>query len=500
MIEYNQEAFIDNYPTYVSMEDTENKILFQMKNCICKILKTNGKKGTGFFIKINYNNELLHLLVTNNHVLNEDDIDKDKIIEITLNDDKIFKKLVIGQRIKYTDIGFDITFIEIYPEKDKINNFLEVDDDIDKDEDLLKSLYINKSLYMLHHPKAEKINVSYGVSKGIYGDYIGYYLNTDPGSSGAPVLSLQKFKIIGIHLGSPKEIKDGEPKFNIGILLKYAIESFKKNINSKNCFNCFISNMYKSINENSIDNLVKSYKLIDVTEDGEIKKYIIKEGKGIKPNKGDEVTYYLFGNKFINETLKLNSNNPNHQELALQSMKVGEKAKFFVGIKYLKDNQNKPITYELELFSGENQEKENLEKFLRLKKLKEEGVRLFKKGDIENACKFFEEAYYLYIFNNIKYDDENKDEYINLFISTLSNLCNCYNIQNKYSEVIRVANRGLKIKEYSKFYYFRAIAYTKKDELENAKKDLLSLKKLLGEKSTDIGVKNLEEIIAKKEK
>ena len=498
MIDYIQEAFIDNYPTYVSMEDTENKILFQMKNCICKILK-KGMKGTGFFIKINYNNELLHLLVTNNHVLNEDDIDQDKIIEITLNDDKIFKKLVIGQRIKYTDIGLDITFIEIYPEKDKINNFLEVDDDIDKDIDLLKSLYINKSLYMLHYPKAGKINVSSGVSKGIYGDYICYYLNTDSGSSGAPILSLEKFKVIGIHLGSPKNIKDGESKFNIGTLIKYAIESFKNNINTKKCFKCFISNMYKSKNEKEINNLVETNKLIDVTEDGEIKKYIIKEGNGIKLKKGDEFEYYLFGNKLINETLKLDKNNPNHQELALQSMKVGEKAKFFIGPKYLKNSQN-VLTYELELLLGENPEKENSEKFLRLKKLKEEGVRLFKKGDIENASKFFEEAYHLYLFDNIKYDDENKDEYINLYIATLSNLCNCYNIQNKYSNVIYIANRGLEIKEYSKFYYFRAIAYVKKDELENAKKDLISLKKLLGEKSTDIGVKNLEEIIAKREK
>ena len=33
------EKNISEYPISVSLEDTENKILFQKKNCICKILK-----------------------------------------------------------------------------------------------------------------------------------------------------------------------------------------------------------------------------------------------------------------------------------------------------------------------------------------------------------------------------------------------------------------------------------------------------------------------------
>ena len=40
-----------------------------MKNCICKILTNDGKKGTGFFCKIPYLNKLLPVLVTNNHIL-----------------------------------------------------------------------------------------------------------------------------------------------------------------------------------------------------------------------------------------------------------------------------------------------------------------------------------------------------------------------------------------------------------------------------------------------
>ena len=52
----------------ISIEGTE-KILFQMKNCICQIHKSNGKKGTGFFCKFLFKDKFLNCLVTNNSIL-----------------------------------------------------------------------------------------------------------------------------------------------------------------------------------------------------------------------------------------------------------------------------------------------------------------------------------------------------------------------------------------------------------------------------------------------
>ena len=61
-----------------------------MKNGICKIINEDGNKGTGFFCRIPYKNgQLLPVLVTNNHILNEKNIENNKKIELTLNDDKI---------------------------------------------------------------------------------------------------------------------------------------------------------------------------------------------------------------------------------------------------------------------------------------------------------------------------------------------------------------------------------------------------------------------------
>ena len=75
----NQEKLIEKQPLPVSLEGTK-KIIEQMENCICKIYPNNGVKGTGFFCKIPFNNNLLPVLITNNHILNENDIDNNQII------------------------------------------------------------------------------------------------------------------------------------------------------------------------------------------------------------------------------------------------------------------------------------------------------------------------------------------------------------------------------------------------------------------------------------
>ena len=51
MSDYIEEALIEDQPAPVDLEGTK-VILFQMENCIGKIVKDDGKKGTGFFCKI----------------------------------------------------------------------------------------------------------------------------------------------------------------------------------------------------------------------------------------------------------------------------------------------------------------------------------------------------------------------------------------------------------------------------------------------------------------
>ena len=78
-----QEISIPDQPIPVSIKGLKN-ILFQLENCICQIHKKNGGKGTGFFCKILFKNKLLPVLITNNHVLNENDIKNNEKIEFTI--------------------------------------------------------------------------------------------------------------------------------------------------------------------------------------------------------------------------------------------------------------------------------------------------------------------------------------------------------------------------------------------------------------------------------
>ena len=236
-----EEVLIEDQPTPVDLEGTK-LILSQMENCICNIVKDDGQKGTGFFCSIPFPDEknLLYALITNNHVLNENDIKNDKIIKFkTYNKEKKEeeeKEIRIDNSrktftLKKEEEGIDITIIEI-KQKDEINSFLDIDDKI------LEIDCKRTSIYILHYPKNKRL-VSYGLMNNISnGKKINHYCNTEKGSSGSPILSLNNFKVIGVHYGGFEK----KFKFNFGTFIKYAINEFNNKYKNEN------KNEYKKMN------------------------------------------------------------------------------------------------------------------------------------------------------------------------------------------------------------------------------------------------------------
>ena len=276
MSDIKQEKLIKEQPIPVSLQNTK-KILFQMENCVCKIYMNNGGIGTGFLCKIPFNNNLLPVLITNNHVLNENDIDNNKIIKLMINN-KAKKIEIDNSRKKYTnnDKNIDITIIEIKPIKDGINNYLKIDD-INKDKDTIELEYKNKSIYIIHYPN-EELSVSYGLIKDIIDNRkINHYCNTEEGSSGSPILSLKTLKVIGIHYGSSQK-----NKINYGTFIKYGIDEFNKyNKNEINIIyktdkegeeNIFGEKFVEN-NKNNIELIINGYK------SSLINKFKLKEGE-----------------------------------------------------------------------------------------------------------------------------------------------------------------------------------------------------------------------------
>ena len=279
-----KESLTKDQPTPVSLEGTRT-ILYQMENCICKIHKNNGTIGAGFFCEIPLNDDFLTVLITNNHILNEKEIGNNKIIDISIiNEEKEeeLKKIKIDNtRKKYTNKDLDITIIEIKPNKDNINNFMEIDnEDSEKNKEVN---YKKKSVYILHYPKGE-LCVSYGLINDIKDGKINHYCNIEVGSSGSPILSLENNKIIGIHNS------DSSNKSNFGIFINTIIDEFNNNIKSDKNYN---------IENNKDNNTVKTNKKIkdnDNNDDNDDDKYK-NEINLIYNNKESETK--IFGKKFV---------------------------------------------------------------------------------------------------------------------------------------------------------------------------------------------------------
>jgi len=207
----------------VSLEGTK-KILFQMENCICRIYSKD--IGTGFFCKIPFKHNLIPVLITNNHILNENNIKDNSIIKLAINNEvKEIKMNNLRRRYTNSDYDINITIIEIIPNRDGIYNYLEIDEYfINKSRENIDIESKKKSIFLLHYPKG-KLNVSYGVIKEIIDNKkICHFCNTSDGSSGGPILSLETFKVIGIHYGgSFRNIR-----INFGTFIKCAIDIFNK--------------------------------------------------------------------------------------------------------------------------------------------------------------------------------------------------------------------------------------------------------------------------------
>ena len=217
MEEVEKEVYNEEYPKIISIEGTK-KILEQMENSVCKIYKTDGKKGTGFFCNIKYENKEIPVMMTNYHIINDNYIKENDKIKITFNDDKEKVTILLRNRIIYTNEEYDITIIEIKDEKDKIKNYMKIDEKyLDDDSNII----YDKSIYVIQYPLGGKVGVSYGIINKINEYNIEHYCNTEEGSSGSPIINIINNEIIGIHKEGLKK-----RKINRGTLLKYPINDF----------------------------------------------------------------------------------------------------------------------------------------------------------------------------------------------------------------------------------------------------------------------------------
>lgn len=394
-------------PSPMSSDQTK-VILSQLDNCICKVYKSENETGTGFFCLLP-NPDICHLLpvlITNNHVLNEEDLKKEKI-KIQLNENIIYLKL--NKRKKFTDKPIDVTVIEIKPNIDKLNinkNFLYIDNEILDENN--KHLEKNMNIYVLQIPEGALKSHSVGLIRTIEEDSIYHTCSTKCGSSGGAILCVRHQKVIGVHRGWKRGEEEKEKKekdkntydrVNFGTLIKTVIDKFKQ--------------------ENSIDSGEYSFEKISIINKN-------TKTKRDKYRKDDNFKYYYYMD-VINKTEKpINLNkNKRHDIINIIEMVIennnDSKDLYFLSKDGLKDFENDNNIDNLELYIN-NKKKNQFNKHCEFPNGRHE-IRIVFNGIITDCSNMFKDCQNLIEINLSNFNTEEVTNMSYMFH-------NCKNLSN----------------------------------------------------------------------
>ena len=273
--------------------------------CICKIEAVmNGKQnfGTGFFCHIA--SKEIRVLITNNHIIDNNFLAKEKELIIYFEEKKIQKKIINLKydRFKFSDKNLDVTVIEIVDE-DLIDNFFEVDED-----KIYNNEFINESVFNLQFCQREKLKISLGkiLKKLSKKSRFLYEAGTEYGSSGSPIILNNEFKVIGIHKGALKKTINNN-KINVGIYLEQIIKLIPKSshLDNKNVIKCVYDIKKKDVDKDikvfdNINYIEKNIKSISILREDEKKREVKGGGKCRFEKEGKYTIFYSLDNSAYN--------------------------------------------------------------------------------------------------------------------------------------------------------------------------------------------------------
>ena len=183
-----------------------NSCLYEVCRSICKIIFPN-KVGTAFFIKLFKNDKPLFTLMTNEHIITKDMIEKKETIEVYYDNQKKRIKITLNKEKRfiqsYKDIDIDCSIVEILKE-DNINEDYFLLPNIDYKDYNYNQLKNNK-VYIVQFPLGKEMYHSKGEITNIDKYEFTHKASTLPGSSGSPIFLDQTTKVIGIHKSSSND-------------------------------------------------------------------------------------------------------------------------------------------------------------------------------------------------------------------------------------------------------------------------------------------------------
>ena len=198
---------------------TVNSCIYEVCRSICKII-TPKKVGTGFFIKLYKNDKPLFTLMTNEHIISKDMIEKKETIEVYYDNQKKRIKITLNEDERfiqsYKGIEIDCTIVEILKE-DNINEDYFLHPNIDYKDVNYNELKNNK-VYIVQFPLGKDMCHSEGEIINIDKYEFTHKASTLPGSSGSPIFLDKTTKVIGIHKSSNNYKKENYGDFIFPII------------------------------------------------------------------------------------------------------------------------------------------------------------------------------------------------------------------------------------------------------------------------------------------
>ena len=234
--------------------------LFKMEKSMCKISfeNKNGEigKGSGFFCEIDINFPIKYALFTNNHVLDESNIEIGNTIHFECLElqtsffsssyNIVQKEIEITDKRKvFTNKELDYTCIELF-KSDGILDYFKIDPKLLK---YNKNNLKDNDIFILQFPNGNDLSLSTGKILSLKDSIIFHNASTNIGSSGSPIIRRSKENyIIGLHYGGIKN------RFNLATSLDSILVNIKEQNNVINCI------YIPKKNENEI-NLLHNYNL-----------------------------------------------------------------------------------------------------------------------------------------------------------------------------------------------------------------------------------------------
>ena len=260
----NDESILDPSKSFIELDPDISKKLSQK---ICKIVIETQKGrqiGTGFILAFPIDLEWFYCLITNDHVINNESINNNDVVNISYEKEVNIKLDKNKRYIKsFIDKKLDITVIEILDEDNiskKYYLYPELNTPINNE-------LIKKEIYIPQYFEGLKLKKSEGIIKDIIKNEFAHLVNTIKGSSGAPIIQENSYRVIGIYKGGIENIE------NYGIFIYPVINSIKDDIRKRRNNGKYINDKY-------------------IYGDG---KYYIGEFKNNIPN-GKGIKYYKNGN------------------------------------------------------------------------------------------------------------------------------------------------------------------------------------------------------------